>query len=269
MARSKLFVSLLVLVGVCTIAATSFAKPAAQPKCGVNGDYSFFFWDPSLPIDGVGYVSAQLDPATKCRSGVVLPGGIIDCFFDGGVFEDFIESGSVFLETDGEGTMLIETNSSDGICDTGTNALELDISVVKGGKTVLFNSNGVEFAGSGLIPQAGYFGTITGRAEKCFAGDISGCYDIRFWGTPDEPPLVGDCTICVSGGFVTGGTCRCNINGEPEGVRGGYETLSEIETGGYNLGEGCQSSTGFMEFTVSSDDICGITSGLALDFVVA
>ena len=31
--------------------------------------------------------------------------------------------------------MEIETNSSDGICDTGKNALELDISVVQGGKS--------------------------------------------------------------------------------------------------------------------------------------
>ena len=48
-----------------------------------------------------------------------------------------------------------------------------------------------------------------------------------------------------------------------------FETLSEIVTGGYNLGEGCESSTGFMEFETSSDDICGIHSGLALDFAVA
>src|SRR5271169_5628952 len=132
MARSKLLVSLLVLVGVCTLAATSFAKPAAQPKCGLNGDYSFFFWDPDEPIAGVGFFSVQLNPSAKCRSGVVLPGGIINCNELGDEFEDFIESGSVFLETDGEGTMEIETNSSLGICGTGTNAIELDISVVSG-----------------------------------------------------------------------------------------------------------------------------------------
>jgi len=267
MARFKLFVSVVVLIGVCTLAATSFAKPAAKPKCGFNGDYSFFFWEPFFPVDGVGYSTVQLDPATNCRSGVVLPGGIINCYIDGEVFEDFIEGGSVFLETDGEGTEIIETNSSDGICDTGTNAIELDISVVKGGKSVLFSSNGVQYAGSGLIPQAGYFGQITGRGDKCFAGDISGCYDIRFWSPGDALPLTGDCTICLGGGFVTGGTCRCNV-GFPPDFRG-FETLSEIETGGYTLGEGCQSSTGLLSFVVSSDDVCDIASVVTLDFAVA
>jgi len=263
MAKFKFPVSLLVLIGACTLAATSFAKPAPTPKCGVNGNYSFFFWDPDEPIAGVGYIGISMATGTDCRSGIVLPGGIINCNFDGTEFEDFIESGSVFLETDGEGTMLIETNSSNGICDTGTNAIELDISVVQGGKKVLFSSNGVEFAASGTTPQAGYFGTITGRAEKCFAGDISGCYDIRFW-EPDEP-LVGDCTICVAGGYVTGGTCRCNVNfGD-----GGFETLSEIEAGGYTLGEDCQSSTGFLYFETSSDDVCDMTSLVYLDFAAA
>lgn len=262
MAKFKLPVSLIVLVAACTIAATSFAKPAPKPKCGFNGDYSFFFWDPDENVAGVGFVTVALNSGTNCRSGVVVPGGIINCNVDGTEFEDFIEDGSVFLETDGEGTMEVETNSSNGICDTGTNAIELDISVVSGGKKMLFNSNGVQFAGSGVIPQAGYFGTVTGRAEKCFAGDISGCFDIRFW-EPDDS-LVGDCTVCVGGGFVTGGTCRCNTNDD-----GGFETLSEIETGGYVLGEDCQSSTGFLTFTVSSDDVCDITSTVYLDFAVA
>ena len=106
MARFKLLVSLLVLVGVCTLAATSFAKPAPKPKCGFNGDYSFFFWDPDTDLSGVGYFSVQVKSATNCRSGIVLPGGIINCNFESGdIYEDFIESGSVFLETDGEGTM--------------------------------------------------------------------------------------------------------------------------------------------------------------------
>jgi len=272
----------LMLAIVCTLAGTSFAK-AAPKRCGFNGDYSFFFWDPSFPVSGVGYMSVQLNPATKCRSGVVLPGGIINCNFAGGdIFEDFIEDGFVFLESDGEGTMEIETNSSHGICDTGTNALELDISLVSGGKTVLFNSDGEEFASSGLIPQAGYQRTLTGRADKCFAGQISGCYDVRFWsqagdvsdgGVVSEQPIpifdsaVGDCTICVNGaGAVTGGTCRCNIN---SGEFGGFETLSEIEGGGYTLGENCQSSTGYLWFVTSSDEICDISSFLALDFAAA
>src|SRR5271154_1698823 len=256
MVRSKLLPSLFTVLLVCAFGTMSFAKPA-QKKCAFDGNYSFFFWDPADPVYGVGYITVQGDAATQCRSGTVLPGGILNCnFAKGGIFEDFIESGSVFLETDGEGTMLIETNSSAGICNTGVDAIELDISVVLGGKTVLFNSDGEEFAGSGLIPQAGYDATFTGRADKCFAGQISGCYDRRFWSTsieidggvviPDQPeidPPVGDCTICVNGaGGVTGGTCRCNIGRTLEGR--GFETLSEIEGGGYKLGENCQSSTG-------------------------
>jgi hypothetical protein len=203
MVRSKWLVGVLILVGVCALTAPSFAAPKAKAKCGFNGDYSFFFWDPSTNLSGVGFFSVQLNPNTKCRSGVVLPGGIINCNFDSGdIFEDFIEDGGVFLESDGEGTMEIETNSSNGICGTGKDAIELDISLVNGGKTVLFNSDGEEFAGSGLIPQAGYDFTLTGRADKCFAGQITGCYDLRFW-APDDS-VVGDCTVCVNGaGGVT------------------------------------------------------------------
>ena len=275
MARFKSLVSLLVVVGVCTLAATSFAKPAPKLKCAFNGDYSFFFWDPSTDLAGVGYFSVVVDPSTKCRSGVVLPGGIINCNFEyGSLYEDFIEDGSVFLETDGEGTMEIETNSSSGICGTGDNALELDISVVGSGKSVLFNSNGVEFVGSGLIPQAGYDYTLTGRGDKCFGGFIAGCYDFRFWSGPEAIALddtifgsaVGDCTVCLDNrGHVTGGSCRCNVIE----ASAGPEYLSQIETGGYTLGESCQSSTGYLWFTTSSDEICGEESSLALDFAVA
>ena len=283
MSKPKLLAYSLLIAIVFALAGTSFAKAAPQ-RCGFNGDYSFFFWDPSLPVSGVGYMSVQLNPATKCRSGVVLPGGIINCNFGlGEIFEDFIEDGFVFLESDGAGTMEIETNSSRGICGTETNALELDISLVSGGKTVLFNTDGEQFASSGLIPQAGYFNTLTGRADKCFAGQISGCYDVRFWSqspelikqvSSEEDPIdlllydsaVGDCTICVNGaGAVTGGTCRCNTNFEGSG----FETLSEIEGGGYTLGENCQSSTGYLWFVTSSDEICDMSSFLALDFAVA
>ena len=269
MARFKLLISLLVVIGVCSLAATSFAK---AKKCAFNGDYSFYFYAPEFYLVGVGYFSVALDPATKCRSGVVLPGGIINCNdTDGAYWESYIEGGSVFLESDGEGTILVETEGSTstippygGICGTNTNALEADISVVQGGKTVLFNSDGEEYAGSGLIPQAGYYGAITGRAGKCFAGQISGCYDIRFW--QQDYPLVGDCTICVNGaGGITGGTCRCNVGSDD----GGPEYLSEIETGGYTLGENCGSSTGYMWFTSSSDPICGVRDSMALDFAVA
>jgi hypothetical protein len=215
-----------------------------------------------------------MDSASQCRSGIVLPGGIINCNFDAGIsFEDFIESGSVFLETDGEGTMEVETNSSAGICGTGDNALELDISVVLNGKTVLFNSNGVEFASSGTIPQAGYDYTFTGRGDRCFAGSIAGCYDFRFWSGPavtalhdgDPDTKVGDCTLCLDNrGHVTSGDCRCSVNG----TAGSFEYLSEIETGGYTLGEECQSSTGYLWFETSSEEICGEESALALDFAV-
>jgi hypothetical protein len=272
MSGRKSIVTIVVLAVIWTTSAISFAKPAPK-RCDFNGDYSFFFWDPSFPVSGVGFFSVQLDPATKCRSGVVLPGGILNCNFEGGnIFEDFIEGGSVFLESDGEGTMLLETNSSNGICgigfdDHGVNAVELDVSVVLGGKSLLFNTDGEPFAGSGLIPQAGYVDTWTGRADKCFAGQISGCYDVRFWSGPDLIlSSVGDCTVCVNGaGAVTGGTCRCNVMEGDERT----ETLSEIEGGGYTLGENCQSSTGYLWFVTSSDEICGYASYLALDFAVA
>jgi len=275
MLKLKSIVSIALVVAVCGVAGISLAKAKAA-RCDFNGDYSFFFWDPDYNISGVGYFTVQVDPSTKCRSGVVLPGGILNCSYGfDDEYEDFIEDGFVFLESDGEGTMEIETNSSDGICDTGTNAIELDISLVRGGKSVLFNSDGEEFAGSGLIPQAGYDYTITGRADKCFAGQISGCYDVRFWAGStatggvivDDASKVGDCTICVNGaGLVTGGTCRCNVHVPGELV---LETLSEIEGGGYTLGENCQSSTGYLWIETSSDEICGIGSALAFDFAVA
>jgi len=279
MTKLKSFFAIAAAAGIIAATGAAWAK-AAPKKCGFNGDYSFFFWNPDAsnpPSNGVGFFTVQLDPATKCRSGVVLPGGILNCFIGADGFEDFIEDGFVFLETDGEGTMEIETNSSDGICGTGDNAIELDVSIVRGGKGVLFNSNGAKFAGSGVIPQAGYHETITGRADKCFAGDINGCYDVRFWSgapprlalTPQLQPalsaLAGDCTICVAGGFVTGGTCRCHLRQSGES----FESLSEIETGGYTLGEDCQSSTGFLTFTTSSDEVCDMTSTVIWDFAVA
>ncbi|MGD0076018.1 MAG: hypothetical protein ABSD31_16995 [Candidatus Binataceae bacterium] len=263
MARFKLLVSLLVLVGVCSLAAPGFAKVS---KCKFNGDYSFFFWTPAENAAGVGYFSVTGNTATNCRLGTVLPGGILNCDAGGTEYEDYIEGGSVFLESDGEGTMEIETNSSDGICGTGTNALELDISVVLKGKSVLFNSDGERYASSGTTPQAGYFQGATGRADKCFAGQIAGCYNAAFW-TPDDP-VVANCTICVNGaGGITGGSCACNRHVDDD--TGNTEYLSEIETGGYTLGENCQSSTGYMWFQTSSDPICGETSALALDFAVA
>jgi len=252
MARSKFIMSLLVAVAFCAMAGTSFALTKPKPKCAFTGAYSFNLWAPDDDLYGVGYVSVNC-------AGKVLPGGIINCNYDGTMYEDFIENGFVYLETDGEGTMEIETNSSSGICGTGDNAIELDISVVSSGRKVLFNSNGAEYAQSGTVDNAGYDYTLTGRAEKCFSGAISGSYDIRFW-EPDSY-RVGDCTIVVAGGYVTGGSCRCNNDGT--------EYLSEIETGGYNLGEGCQSSTGFLTFTVTSDEVCGDTSTIYLDFAVA
>jgi hypothetical protein len=200
-----------------------------------------------------------LNANTGCRSGTVIPGGIINCNVDGTEYEDFIEDGFVAVETDGEGTMEIETNSSNGVCGTGDNAFELDVSVAQGGKRVLFNSNAVSLVVSGTVPNAGSIYVIAGRAGKCFSGDISGCYDVHFW-EPGEP-LAGDCTICLSSGAVTGGSCRCNSDGT--------EYLSEIETGGYTPGEDCQSSTGFLQFTISSDEVCGETSHVFLDFASA
>jgi hypothetical protein len=260
MARSKLFVSLLAVIGVCTLAGTSFAKKAADP-CAFTGNYSFFFWDPVENLSGVGYVSVMPTAGTSCRAGVVLPGGILNCNLDSVAYEDYIESGSVFLETDGEGTMEIETNRSDGVCGTGDNAIELDISVTKGGKTILFGSDGEAKAASGTIPQAGYDYTLTGRMAKCYAPDlVAGSYDARFW-EPDGD-AVGDCTVVVNGaGLVTGGTCRCN--------RAGVAYLSEIEGGTYTPGENCQSSTGYLTFFTSSDEVCGVTSTVIVDYAVA
>src|SRR5271154_1359106 len=115
MTRYKSLWLVLVVGAMCAAAGTSFAKAAPKPNCGFNGDYSFFFWNPDFDITGVGYFSVQLNASTKCRSGVVLPGGILNCRFGfGDEFEDFIEDGAVFLESDGEGTMEIETNSSNG-----------------------------------------------------------------------------------------------------------------------------------------------------------
>jgi len=259
MTRSKVFLSLSAIVCLFAMASTSFAKAAPKPKCPFNGDYSFFFWSPDDIVAGVGYFSVQLKPGTKCRSGVVLPGGIINCNVDGREFEDFIEDGFVFVETDGAGTMEIETNSSNGICGTGDNAFELDISIVQSGKRLMFSSNAVSLVQSGTTPNAGDTVVVTGRAGRCFAGDIQGCYDLHFW----EPgaSLAGDCTVCVGGGLVSGGTCRCNNEGT--------EYLSEIEVGGYTLGEDCQSSTGFLSFTTSSDEVCGLTGTVYLDFAAA
>ena len=66
-------------------------------------------------------------------------------------------------------------------------------------------------------------------------------------------------------GGVTGGNCKCNVNTGD----GGFEYNSEIEAGGYTLGENCQSSTGYLWFTTSSDLICGVESSAAIDFAVA
>ena len=257
MARFKLFLSLLVVVGVCTLAATS-AKPAPKPKCGFNGDYSFFFFSPNAAVTGVGYFTVALR-APKCRSGVVVPGGIIDCNVDGIEYEDFIESGYVFVESDGEGTMVMETNSTRGVCGTGRHALELDISVALGGRKVRFNSNAVSLVRSGTIPNAGNSYVVTGSAGKCFSGDLSGCYDIEFF----EPTqaLAGDCTVCLAGGLVTGGSCRCNSDF--------VEYFSSIVSGGYNLGGGCQSNTGLLRFITSSDKVCGQAGTVYLNFAVA
>jgi len=274
MARSKLFMSLLVIASVCTLAATSFAKPK---PCKFNGDYSFMFWSTDANIAGLGYFTVNLT-APACRSGLVAPGGILDCNRpehgpDGEApyeFEEFIDSGTVGIESDGEGHMSITGSTNDGICGTGYDTLVLDISVVQNGKTVLFNSNGEpDQAGNDEDMM------ITGRADKCFSGNISGCYDVRFWNTdlpnPDpeaeDPgePFVGDCTVCVNGaGLVTGGSCACNLG------FGNTETLSNIVGGFYAPSlDPCQSSTNFMEFYLASQPLCGVLDEVVLDYVVA
>ena len=64
MAKVRLLIALITVLGLCAYSGTSFAKAAPQAKCGLNGDYSFFFWDPGYPASGVGFVSFQMDPAT-------------------------------------------------------------------------------------------------------------------------------------------------------------------------------------------------------------
>ena len=243
--------SLLCAALFCAVATTTFAKPA---PCPFKGNYSFFFWSPDTNTAGVGFFTVQMNPALGCRSGSVLPGGILDCNFEeGGAYEEFIDSGTVGIQSDGEGRMSITGSSNDGICDTGYDTLVLDISVVLGGKTVLFSSNGEP-------DQAGSDITLTGRADKCFAGQINGCYDFHFW-TPDEAN-VGDCTVCVNGANrVTGGQCQCNSFSS--------EYLSNIVSGGYRLGGNCESSTGYLWITTNSQEICGTESSVAIDFAVA
>jgi len=67
-------------------------------------------------------------------------------------------------------------------------------------------------------------------------------------------------------GGVTGGHCACNV---ASSETTGFEYNTQIEGGGYTLGEDCQSSTGYMWFESSSDLICGEESGVAIDFAVA
>lgn len=263
MARSKLFVCLLVVVGVFMFGAKSYAAPT----CAFNGNYAFFFFSPGAEdIAGVGYFTVHM--SANCRAGVVVPGGILNCNVAGSPdeFEDYIEGGSVGIESpDGNGTIEIETNSTPGICGTGAEAIELDVSLADGGKRVLFNTDAVAKVESGLVVNAGYDYTLTGRAGKCNPVNITGSYDIHFW----EPGvnLAGDCTVVIdpTGSFLTGGTCRCSAENEGGGFT---EYLSEIEESGSGVtqGDDCQSSTGLMVFSVSSDLICGITDTLSLDF---
>jgi hypothetical protein len=93
MAKLKLLASLLIIVGVCAVSRTCLAKATPKAKCDFNGNYSFFFWIPTYSAGaGVGFFTVQLDPATDCRSGVVLPGGILNCNIGDleETFEDFI-----------------------------------------------------------------------------------------------------------------------------------------------------------------------------------
>jgi len=261
-AKSKLFVGLLIVVGVFMFGAKSYAA-----TCSFNGNYSFFFFSPGADnVAGVGYFTVQMT-APQCRAGIVVPGGIINCNVDGIEFEDYIEDGTVALEQpDGAGLMEIETNSSDGICGTGAEALELDVSVAYNGKRALFNTNSVALVKSGTVPNAGYDYILTGRAGKCNAAAVTGSYDIHFW----EPGvnLAGDCTLTIdsTGTHVTGGTCWCSAAAAGSGALTNY--LSEIENTGSGVtqGENCESSTGLLEFSTSSDLVCGLTDTVYLDF---
>src|SRR5271170_1448303 len=162
MLRYKLTVSILILAvlgGVFAVLMPSFAAPPNPPMCKFKGSYSFMSWDPSTDLAASGVFAIN--------NGQVLPGGIIECNVDGTTFQSFIESGTVSLERDCDGTMLIQTNGP--ICGA-TDALELDISVVNGGKSVLFNANGVVKAASGTTPNTGHTIFLTGRGDKTFFG---------------------------------------------------------------------------------------------------
>src|SRR5271154_2314603 len=251
MLRSKLALmvfTLATLGGVFALLMPSFAAPPNPPTCKFKGSYSFMAWDPSIDLAASGVFAIN--------NGKVLPGGIIECNVDGTTFQRFIESGTVSLERDCEGTMLIQTNGP--ICGA-TDALELDISIVNGGKSVLFNANGVGNAASGTTPNTGHTIFLTGRGDKTFFGGICGCYDARFWSANDD--FVGDCTVILdSTGHVTGGGCSCN--------HGGEEFLSEIETGAYTPGVDFP-GTGYLWFVTSSDEICGEESALAINYAAA
>lgn len=265
MIRFKLLISLVTILCVCALSVTSFAKAKPKSKCAVNGDYSFFFWDPDHDgLAGLGFFTIEMQAGTHCRSGAVLAGGVINCNVPGGgEFEDFIKDGSVSFQPNGMGTMEIDTIASAGFCNTGATSLELDLWSVLGEKALLLNSNGSMFVGSGTTPNAGYDLSFTGRADSCFGDQITGCYNVHFW-TPAQA-AVGGCNICVDGrGNVTGGNCSCNLN-----PHDGSEPVSQILHGGYTLGENCNSSVGYLWFETVGDNICGISNFLALDFAIA
>jgi len=257
--RTKLLLLLSAVTLFRTMTGTSFAD-----ECSFKGAYSFHFYGGSaFPFtpNGVGFFTV-ISNSDDCSSAIVSPGGIIYCNnVSGQEWLSTIEAGSVSLdEASGLGAMPIKT-SGDGVCGTSDGAIELDISVVQGGKMVLFNSDGEKLVASATIRNAGHdILPITGEADKCFAGQVAGCYDFRFWGT--FLPGDGDCTICLNGSnLVSAGTCTCNFEDT--------EYLSEIESGGYSLADNCQSGPGYLWFTTSGDKICGQQRSLALDFAVA
>jgi len=249
MARSKLLLSLFVLVGVCALAAPSFAA-AAKASCSFTGDYAFMMWDTDDNISASGWFGVN------CAG--LVTGGEIFCNDDGDPYESIIQNGLVFVHPDGTGDIVLEADSD--ICDI-SEALELDVSIVNSGKTVLFNSNGIEYVESGVQYNTGYGYYFTGRADRAYSGaTLAGNYDLRLWAADSD--FVGDIQLTlaqVNGlGVVVTGFARCNTDFTE------YE--QQVTTGGFTL---FGDSTGYLWFETVDEDFCGEHAGAAFDIALA
>lgn len=243
-----LLLSLLLVVGFCIVAAPSFAKAKAK-TCNFSGNYSFNFWDAYDDVAGSGYVSVSC-------SGYVT-GGEIFCNAEEEASECIIQDGTVSLHPDGTGLMIIECDSD--ICGD-TQVVELDISVVDKGASVVFNTNGTEYVNSGLLANSGYGEYITGRGDRTSTNTITGTYGFNFWESDDYYVGSGVISLTTTNGLgvVLNGFIRCNTDDAE------YE--EQITTGGFTqFGDG----TGYLWFETVDEDICDWHGGMAWDFAEA